>query len=219
MYAVWYRFFDGRDWKGSESDGRETEDIRISEQLQGHFRVSRKFVQRLDSQLQSNDRREVGNRKPTGAEFASGKATSDYFIWLAARRAVFCPYMDEPTRISPCYSFPSPHPHLISYFSRLVPSYYFVSSELRSSFLSSLFCFRSPMLVSHGITHRQSRRKRIVFSRTMREGLLHFSGIPFLHSDSQDRKENGLIRIFLISCADKALLVRFEWRMVDGFLI
>lgn len=61
--------------------------ICIGEQLQGHFRVSRKLALRLRlSQLQSDrergreGEREDGNRKPTGAEFASGKATSDYFI-------------------------------------------------------------------------------------------------------------------------------------------
>lgn len=58
----------------------------IGERLQGHFRVSRKLARRLGSQLQSDsgeekeEEEEDGNRKPTGAKFASGKATSDYFI-------------------------------------------------------------------------------------------------------------------------------------------
>lgn len=144
IYTVWYRFFDIRDWKGSEwtiREGRRKRKIYVSV---NNYRATSVCPGNScrDSTHSCNDRREVGNRKPTGAEFASGKATSDYFIWLAARRAVFCPYMDEPTRISLCYSLLSPRPHLISYFSRLVPSYYFVFSEVRSSFLSSLFCFR-----------------------------------------------------------------------------
>jgi len=58
----------------------------IDERLhERHFRVFRKLMQRLSSQPAERQREEKeeaedGNRKPTGAKFASGKATSDYFI-------------------------------------------------------------------------------------------------------------------------------------------
>lgn len=47
------------------------------------------------------DERGREKRKPTGAEFASGKATSDYFIWLAARRLAFHSRAKVHPRISP----------------------------------------------------------------------------------------------------------------------
>lgn len=77
------------------------------------------------AERQQEEEGEDGNRKPTGVKFASGKATSDYFIWLAARRAAFCPYMDEPTRIVLCFSFPSLSPCLI--FFLLLPSHSLLS--------------------------------------------------------------------------------------------
>lgn len=57
----------------------------------GHFRMFRKFARarahpetRLavaePSDGTQEGGKEDGSRKPTGAEFASGKATSDYFI-------------------------------------------------------------------------------------------------------------------------------------------
>lgn len=75
------------------------------------------------SELARGTEREGGeNRKPTGAEFASSKATSDYFIWLAARRVAFHSYKSTRKYIllSPftlLFNSSSPHRHLSLCFS------------------------------------------------------------------------------------------------------
>lgn len=119
----------------------------IGERLQGHFRVSRKLVQRLGSQLQSDSgkrrrrrRRRMETESPQGLNLHPAKQPrTTLFDWLPAGLPSVPTHERTYTDRVPCFSFPSFLSSSASYFLFL-PSH--------SLSLVILFLWDCPSLLS-----------------------------------------------------------------------
>lgn len=79
-----------KSWQGERTRGGnivgiggQREDFRVSRKLVYRFQQGQRMrsgANRREREREESERERGENRKPTGAEFASDKATSDYFI-------------------------------------------------------------------------------------------------------------------------------------------
>lgn len=177
---------------------RRRSGLRIGERLRDHFRVFRKLVQRLNSQLQSDSgkrrRRRMETESPQGLNLHPAKQPrTTLFDWL-------------PEGLPSVPTWTNLHGSLhVSLFPLSVCVLFFFASS-SYSLLSLCFFGTIPLIFSSHSRSFHSLLDRFLFISAMAAQKCTFTDYvkaalflkrSFLHSDLEDREENRLISINL----------------------